>query len=349
MDRDESSTLSQQSDTDRFRHLFENLQDAIVEFEFEDGAPIIRTVNEAFCSLFGVDADEVVGTDLNDRIVPNERQSQSSRFDRRTATGKSNYAIVDRRTEDGVQTLLYRGIPYQGGDRGFAVYADLTDEIRQERELAVLNRVLQHNVRSHVETLVDHAETLLDALEDPELADTAAAVHESALALDRTSTEARDIERALDADPSLTATDLDGVVETALADVPLTNRATVHVEIDDVSPVMTGGHLDRALAALVDNAIRYAETATPNVRITAHEGDGSVTVTVSDDGPGLPETEREVLTGKMSVTPLDHGSGLGLWLVRWIVTAYGGDVTYADGANGGSDITLTLRSATECQ
>jgi signal transduction histidine kinase len=70
-----------------------------------------------------------------------------------------------------------------------------------------------------------------------------------------------------------------------------------------------------------------------------------VAVTVSDDGPGLPETEREVLTGKMSVTPLDHGSGLGLWLVRWIVTAYGGDVTYADRPNGGSDITLTLRSA----
>ncbi|WP_247005330.1 PAS domain-containing sensor histidine kinase [Halorientalis litorea] len=345
MDRDESSTPSQGSEAGRFRHLFENLQDAIVEFEFEDGAPIIRTVNEAFCRLFGVDADEVVGTDLNARIVPNERQSQSDRFDRRTATGKANYAIVDRHTEDGVQTLLYRGIPYQGGDRGFAVYTDLTDEIRQERELAVLNRVLQHNVSSHVETLVAHAETLLETLDDPELADTAAAVHESALALDRTSTEARDIERALDADPSLTATDLDGVVETALADVPLTDRADVHVDVDDVPPVMTGGHLDRALAALVDNAIRYAGTATPNVRVTAHEGDGQVTVTVSDDGPGLPETEREVLTGKMSVTPLDHGSGLGLWLVRWIVTAYGGDVTYADRPNGGSDITLTLRSA----
>ena len=42
-------------------------------------------------------------------------------------------------------------------------------------------------------------------------------------------------------------------------------------------------------------------------------------ITVADDGPGLPETEREVLeTGKE--TPLAHGQGLGLWLAYWLIT-----------------------------
>jgi len=333
-----------ESGAERFRHLFENVQDAVVEFEFEDEEPVIRTVNDAFRSLFGLDGEKLVGTSLNDHIVPNDQRAQSDRFDRRTAAGKSNYAIVDRRTEDGVQTLLYRGIPYRDGERGFAIYTDLTDEIRQERELAVLNRVLRYNLSSEVGELTDHAERLIDGVEDPELAASAEAVRESALVLERMSKEARDVERALAADPDLEATTLDDVVADAVADVQLVSHADVSVDVADAPDVMTGGHLDRAVAALVDNAIRYADTPSPNVRVTAADHGDRVALRVRDEGPGLPEQERRLLTGEMRPTPLDHGSGLGLWLVRWIVTAYDGTVSYEE-TEGGGEITIELRPA----
>lgn len=58
-----------------------------------------------------------------------------------------------------------------------------------------------------------------------------------------------------------------------------------------------------------------------------------VTITVADDGPGLPAGEREVLeTG--AEDPLAHGSGLGLWLAHWIVTTLDGDVEILDTARG---------------
>ncbi len=344
MKQDGTPPTASETDGERFRHLFENIQDAVVEFEFEDGEPIIRTVNDAFRALFGLEGEEIVGTSLNDHIVPNDQRAQSDRFDRRTAAGKSNDAIVDRRTEEGVQTLLYRGIPHRNGQRGFAVYTDLTDEIRQERELAVLNRVLRYNLSSEVGQLTDHAERLIEGVDDPELAASAESVRESALALERMSKEARDVERALDADPELKATSLDEVVTDALKDVQLVAHADVSVDLADTPDVMTGGHLDRAVAALVDNAIRYADVPTPNVWVTSTGLGDRVALRVRDEGPGLPEQERRLLTGEMRPTPLDHGSGLGLWLVRWIVTAYDGTVSYEETEVGG-EITLELLPA----
>lgn len=340
MEQSDADSL-ERADGDRFRYLFENVQDAVVEFELRDGEPIVETVNDSFCELFGVDRERVVGGSLNDLIVPNDYATESSRFDQRTAAGKANHAIVDRRTEDGLKTLLYRGIPHEGGDRGFALYTDLTDDIRQERELTVLNRVLRYNVSEAVDGLLDRSAALVDAADDPEVVEPARDIREHALALERTSEEARDVERVLDADPDLEPNALDSVVEDALDDVRLAEYADVRVDIADVPDVLSGGHLDRAVAALVDNAVRYADAQTPTVRVSAARDGDVVALTVADEGPGLPEQERRLLVGDLDLTPLDHGNGLGLWLVRWIATAYDGDVSY-ERSDDGSEITLEL-------
>jgi signal transduction histidine kinase len=344
MTRDDAPSGTDRAADVRFRQLFDGLQDAIVDFEFDDGEPVIRAVNDGFRELFGVD-ETIVGTPLNELIVPSDRAPRSDRFDERTAAGKPNRAIVSRRTESGVQTLLYRGIPYQGGARGFAVYTDLTDEIRQERELAVLNRVLRDNLSSEVDTLIDHAERLLVEIDEPNLTDEARAIRTSASALERLSQEARDIERALDAAPDLDPVAVPAAVEAALDDLRVVDHADVTVDVDGVPPVMASVHLDQAIAALVDNAVRHAGGSSPSVRITATRSGESITVTVSDSGPGLPERERRLLTGEVEPTPLDHGDGLGLWLVRWIVTASGGSVTYRERDDGGSEIALELAAA----
>ncbi|GAB3687383.1 hypothetical protein GCM10028857_20410 [Salinarchaeum chitinilyticum] len=332
-------------DAERFAHLFEHVQDAIIDFELVDDEPIVRAVNDAFVELFGYDPDDVRGESLNGLIVPSWLAGESNRFDRRTASGKQNHAVVDRRTNDGVKTVLYRGVPYDDGDRGFAIYTDLTDEIRQERQLAVLNRVLRHNLRNEVNVLTGHAETLLESAESPEQAAAAETIHDSALTLSRLGEEARDIERVLDADPELEPTDVASAVEDAREAVPLVDRADLAVDVVDAPSALTGGHLDRALASLLDNAVRHSDAATPRVTVSAAETDDGVAVTVADDGPGLPDHERRLLTGELDLTPLDHGNGLGLWLVRWIVTAYGGAVEYADRPNGGSAITIRLNAA----
>jgi signal transduction histidine kinase len=98
--------------------------------------------------------------------------------------------------------------------------------------------------------------------------------------------------------------------------------------------------LRRVLVNLVDNAIRYAETA---VTVTVQAGDrkgGPVAiVTVVDDGPGIPEAERSRVFDRFyrlqeSRSRETGGTGLGLPIVRDIVRNHGGRVRLADRADG---------------
>jgi signal transduction histidine kinase len=65
-----------------------------------------------------------------------------------------------------------------------------------------------------------------------------------------------------------------------------------------------------------------------------------------DDGPGLASNERAVLDGR-SETPLEHGTGLGLWLANWIVTGLGGELEVVDPDGEGMTLEIGLQTATQ--
>ncbi len=95
------------------------------------------------------------------------------------------------------------------------------------------------------------------------------------------------------------------------------------------------GTVDRVLDELVGNALNYA---TSMVAITVEVQDDSVVLLVADDGPGIPEHERERVFDRFArgenATP--GGSGLGLALVRQSARAGGGDAQLVAVATGTS-------------
>lgn len=88
----------------------------------------------------------------------------------------------------------------------------------------------------------------------------------------------------------------------------------------------------RALAPLVDNARRHARSA---VDVTATADAVQVSVTVRDDGPGVPPELRErVFDPGVQGAGIQDGAGLGLPLARRLARSCGGDVTVGDGPGG---------------
>ena len=57
------------------------------------------------------------------------------------------------------------------------------------------------------------------------------------------------------------------------------------------------------------------------------------TVTVADDGPGIPERELKVLE-RGEEKPLEHGNGIGLWIVYWVVEHSDAAVSLETGTDG---------------
>ena len=101
------------------------------------------------------------------------------------------------------------------------------------------------------------------------------------------------------------------------------------------------------LRELIENAAEHGGDA-PEIEVTAErapEADHDITVTVEDDGPGLPERALQpIQTG--GETQFEHNRGLGLWLIHWGVRRLGGSVEFEarDDAESGTVARLRLNA-----
>jgi signal transduction histidine kinase len=117
--------------------------------------------------------------------------------------------------------------------------------------------------------------------------------------------------------------------------------AEIRATLPESCPVETITALEQAISELVENAIVHSDRESPSVDVRVSDEEYP-TVVVADDGPGIPDMDRQVLTAGKEVEPLYHGSGLGLWLVHLIVERAGGHVTVADNEPTGSAVTIRL-------
>jgi PAS domain S-box-containing protein len=325
---------------DPFQHLFDLIQDAVVGFEIVNYVPIVRTVNPAFVETFGYDRDEIVGEPLNEYIVPGDRVDEAVNYDQRTASGEINYAIVSRETADGRREFIYRGVPYDTTDGrrcGFAMYTDVTDSRRQKRRLRVLHRVLRHNLRNELSVVFGMSEYVRAHAADSSVSLAASRALDAADRLAAVSEKARSVETALDgeSDQSVDAAALaQSVADSYCPDTP------VETALPETLPVTGGTAVYDALDNLVENAVCHTPEGTA-IRIIAERAGGDAFVRVRDDGPGIPAVERAVVFEDEDITNLQHGSGLGIWLARWVAEAAGGGIEY-ERAGGWTTVSLRL-------
>ena len=222
------------------------------------------------------------------------------------------------------------------------VFQDVTEERAREQRLEVLNRVLRHNLRNDLNVVQGYLAAAVDRVDDEETRTMIETAREEAASLASLGEKARSLERLLDtrqtpSKPVSLAAFLDRVVDewvpAGAADrVTLAVPSDVRVETNpDVLSLLFGN--------LLENAVEHTPPdSSVHVGLQSTDGDSAV-VTVADDGPGVPSHElAAVERGRES--QLEHGSGLGLWLVEWSATALGGDVCF-DCADG-TTVTVTV-------
>lgn len=113
---------------------------------------------------------------------------------------------------------------------------------------------------------------------------------------------------------------------------------TVSIECPETLLTAPPIQVEMLFRNLVDNAIKYGGTP-PRVRITAHMAErssGEVTVSVCDNGPGIPANLRRKVFGRFvrfgnELQRSKPGTGLGLYLVRNVTHALGGRINIGDG------------------
>ncbi|WP_435062865.1 GAF domain-containing sensor histidine kinase [Halobaculum sp. EA56] len=211
-------------------------------------------------------------------------------------------------------------------------------ELERQTALAtVLNRVLRHNLRNDMCVVRGHAQLMAEELEDDSAGEVVLDHIDGLLEL---SEKARELDRVVSAEFEYESVDVptlvEGVVESVAGDYP---AASVSVDADGRATADLLPSFERAVEELVENAVKHGGEE-PTVAVAVESVPNAVEIRIADDGPGLPDHEAEVLNAGTE-SPLLHGSGLGLWLVRWIVSGHGGSVEATD-TDDGTTMTVSV-------
>lgn len=117
--------------------------------------------------------------------------------------------------------------------------------------------------------------------------------------------------------------------------------------VRDLLWTLDRNRIKRALANLVDNAVKFSPEGTV-VLLSAYASGQLLTIEVSDQGPGVPAQDLSRIWERLyrgDKSRSIKGSGLGLALVRSIVVAHGGEVYVKAAPTGGSVFGMRLPSA----
>ncbi len=309
---------------------------------------LIEAVNPAFEELFGYTADELPAQPIEHVLAPADEEADAT-----------EPSVVDQGiTLDGDPTAVtletrfgrrefYRFDRADGAGHTVVYLVDITTQHHQQERLQVISRVLRHNSRNQLNVVTGMASMLADSVDGETRAQAEQAVTAAEEFRD-TCERIRDAEQVIANDTAHCSIDATRLVADVVSDLrEAYPDCSFSVTPSDPVWVTGSAALGTALENVIENAVVHNDRSKPSVEVTVVESlDGRyVDVRVADDGPGIPPTEYELLTGERDRSQVEHLSGLGLYVSHWIVTSLGGTLAFDANAPRGSIVTLRVPSA----
>ncbi|MDZ7702210.1 MAG: histidine kinase N-terminal 7TM domain-containing protein [Halobacteriales archaeon] len=314
------------------RAAVEDLPSAVIVVD--DGDRVIDLNAEARRAL-GVAAGAALGEPLEEVLPDVDPRGEDGSIALSTADGRRDYAVTTGALRDAADRTVGHTIVLQ----------DITAERAREQRLGVLNRVLRHNLRNDLNVVQGYVELARDEVGDDDLRGMLATAGRKTGDVIELGEKARRIEETVSAEAADGAVELAPLVAELAADLEAQFPAgTVAVDVPEgLELAGTRPLLEAVFRNLLENGLEHDPGDAPRAAVTLvglDEAAGTATVAVSDEGPGVPAHELAVLDADEE-TPLEHGSGLGLWLVTWGVRALGGTIEFEADADG-TTATVTL-------
>ncbi len=349
--RDVSARKERERQLHTFREAVENAGHSIY-WTSDDGT--IQYVNPAFEEQTGYSATEAIGE--TPAIFSSGVQSDDFYADmwETIQAGERWEAEYVNRRKNGERYTVNQSISpvYEDGEinRFVAVAADITEQYQREQQLSVLQRVLRHDLRNNLNEILLATQILRRELDESESTDQLDAIQrtvEETLSLANTF---RELQKLFQSEKNHTRElDLAERARTQVSSVQ-TERQNVDTTVDLPSEAYaaTNELIDQAIRNVLQNAIEHNDTDTPEIEVTLERqpNDKEVALCIADNGPGVPQNETGVLESDQE-GQLQHLSGIGLWLVNWVVSLSGGDLAFEDNDPRGTVVKLILPAANQ--
>ncbi|SFR61716.1 PAS domain-containing sensor histidine kinase [Halogeometricum limi] len=221
---------------------------------------------------------------------------------------------------------------------------EITSQKDRERQLRITNHVVRHNMRNKLNIVVGRAALLANEEPSGHLDSILSAAEDLLGLID----EQQVILGIMVGDPDPRPIDLSAVVRRVVRSVSDDYPdAEVTCRVDSDAVVSATENVHYAVSELVENAVVHADDPAPEVTVTVEAVGDDVSLRVADAGPPIPRFEVEILTDRQPIDQISHSSGLGLWVVRWVVKHADGTVSFAERETGGNEVTVTFDRAAE--
>lgn len=313
----------------RHREIVQRLEDPIM---LQDREGKFQILNEAVSEFAGLSREELHGEDEFSFMDEPTAETIQRRKDEVLETERPTEYSVSPNFEntDTEATFNTQRYPWYNEDDELegtiAICRDVTDLEERTRQLKVIDHILRHNLRNSL-TVIHGFASDIRSNSSGETAAAAETILDRADELLSTSEKSRAITNVLSEEPDHTRVDLErtigSIAESMRTAYP---EAEIEVVVPEEIVILATVYIDDAIEELVKNAIVHHDRDDPSVELRVRTAPDTVEIDVIDDGPGMSQMDRDVLETGKAIGDLYHGSGLGLWLVYWIVSRSDGSI-----------------------
>jgi PAS domain S-box-containing protein len=320
----------------------------------------IKTWNAALERITGHRSISVIGSRMFARLEPRDTEGVAVRLERWAENEDPPLpSDIEIKTSAGETRWLScsytRVCDVEGRPSILIVVArDATEARELERLKDDFVATVSHELRTPLTPIKGWAVTLLqlgDHLSHEQREEGVQAILRHAERLERLITnilEVSKVERGL-ADRRTAIVDVSAVVEKTVGDFQTENEhreVVLHVDGNNHRTRGDEVWVEQILSNLLSNAMKYSPADQP-VEVNVSEANGSIEVSVTDRGPGIPEFEVERIFERFKrlgdhMTRSQGGTGLGLYIARQLARAIGGELSVCSAAGQGATFTLRL-------
>lgn len=234
-----------------------------------------------------------------------------------------------------------------GLNRGQAIRNRRLAAEKEDREetLVFLLRLLEHDIQNHLIAISNHANAIRPSTFDPPPTP-AEAIEDRTASIERLLDTANVVLESETGDREFDRVDLAAVLSERI-DVIRSDSPAVEIDADLEADlyVESDQFIGEVFRNVLDNAVVHNAPSDLTITVATRVVDDTVAVEIADDGGGIPADIRENLFDPGVQSPESPGDGIGLYLVKKLVDAYGGSVSVSDRSPSGTRFLLRFPRA----
>jgi PAS domain S-box-containing protein len=323
---------------ERQNQLIENGLDTLGDSFYiidQDGEFI--QLNQIAHETLGYSQSEFEEMSIEELFVP-EHEERIRRSIQTVLEEGEDRVEADVLTKDGTKIPVeFRGRQYtdeQGDIVGVVgIGRDLSKLHNRNMQLQIVDHFLRHNIRHSLNIIEGNAGFLAD--DSTAENDRFDRITEECNQLLEQLEKHRRIVNIFTGKHSPAEIDISSIVRKAVSEKRQAHpTANIKVSTPSEVTLVTESDFSEVINELLENAIEHNEDDAIDISVEVRQTADSVDIEVSDSGPGMSGTERAVLNGEVKMDQLNHGSGIGLWLVYWNVKLARGEFEITDLESG---------------